>query len=386
MKNLIPLIGESKRRKKMKRNSKTKYALGLLALTLATTSIVGGTFAKYVTADSIKDEARVAKWGVVISGSGNLFSDAYINQAGGNTPTTWNSEYKSPSTNTAANITVSTAKVGADNLVAPGTKNNGDGLNFKISGTPEVTTELKVDVSAQDIYLAKGTYATLPKVSLTATEFATEKAKTPIVIYTYNSRNKKFVQVTKDDTFKSGEDYYKLIGEVQVTDDGGYKPVKYTYNNKETNATAIATSIANKYVGQDSVGKNDTKNATDTDKTTAVVSYSIDKTFNPNTELAKLITDDENGENKISWIWEFESASAAETVNKEDTILGNLMASKEDSTIKVVAVNDTDRTLTELSVNDKGIVATGTAGKTGYNEYASIRTSFDITITATQVD
>jgi hypothetical protein len=379
MKNLIPLIGESKRRKKMKRNSKTKYALGLLALTLATTSIVGGTFAKYVTADSIKDEARVAKWGVVISGSGNLFSDAYL-ESTDNTPTTWNPNY----TNDDGAITVSTADIAIDNLVAPGTKSNEDGLNFAISGTPEVTTEVTIDITAQDIYLAKGTYATLKPVSLNATEFANEIAdKDNIVIYTKD--NEEYVKVKKTDTFSSNTDYYKLIGKVDVDKDK-YKPVKYIYNSGDaTDATEIAKSLAKTLVAKKSIGEGDTeKPIEDNNEATAIVEYSITKTFNPNYDLSELIGD--SGDNNITWSWDFESDSTDETVkanvDKKDTILGNLAALALDDLaddVEVVVVKN--NTLVVLSVGENGIVSDDED-----KEYGSVRTSFDITITATQVD
>ena len=47
----------------MKKNRMLRLASALLILTLLTTSVIGGTFAKYVSTGSVSDTARVAKWG-----------------------------------------------------------------------------------------------------------------------------------------------------------------------------------------------------------------------------------------------------------------------------------------------------------------------------------
>ena len=51
----------------MKKNKMMRLASGLLVAVLITTSTISGTFAKYVTTADAKDEARVAKFGVVIT-------------------------------------------------------------------------------------------------------------------------------------------------------------------------------------------------------------------------------------------------------------------------------------------------------------------------------
>ena len=50
----------------MKKNKMMRAASALLVAVLLTTSVISGTFAKYITEDKGSDEARVAKWGVVI--------------------------------------------------------------------------------------------------------------------------------------------------------------------------------------------------------------------------------------------------------------------------------------------------------------------------------
>ena len=47
----------------------------LLALVLVTSCFVGGTFAKYVTGNYGEDNARVAKFGVAVQGTSDMFAD-----------------------------------------------------------------------------------------------------------------------------------------------------------------------------------------------------------------------------------------------------------------------------------------------------------------------
>ena len=49
------------------KNRFLRLASGLFVLCLITTSVISGTYAKYVTGDNGNDTARVAKWGVEIS-------------------------------------------------------------------------------------------------------------------------------------------------------------------------------------------------------------------------------------------------------------------------------------------------------------------------------
>ena len=62
----------------MKKNKTMRAAGGLLIATMLTSSIVSGTYAKYVTTDSATDTARVAKFGVTVTASGSLFDKTYL--------------------------------------------------------------------------------------------------------------------------------------------------------------------------------------------------------------------------------------------------------------------------------------------------------------------
>ena len=124
----------------MKKNRMMRLASVLLVLTLLSTSVISGTFAKYVTSDTASDTARVAKFGVVVSASGSLFGKDYVQKDDGNTP------------GTGANLTVVSSDT--NKLVAPGTKSSDAGLTFAVTGTPEVKVEVKVAVTdVKDVFL-----------------------------------------------------------------------------------------------------------------------------------------------------------------------------------------------------------------------------------------
>lgn len=105
----------------MKKNKMMRMASVLLVAVLLTTCAISGTFAKYVTNGSGSDTARVAKWGVSVSGTAETFAQTYAKDDGSFT--------------VAANTVVSTADV-----VAPGTE--GSMAAFTISGTPEVAVRV----------------------------------------------------------------------------------------------------------------------------------------------------------------------------------------------------------------------------------------------------
>jgi hypothetical protein len=111
----------------MKKNKFMRLASVMLMLCLITTCAISGTFAKYTTNGKAQDSARVAKWGMVITVTGdNAFADAYDVGAGVKT-------------------VVSQGATG-DSVVAPGTY--GILATVAIDGRPEVSTKLttKIDL------------------------------------------------------------------------------------------------------------------------------------------------------------------------------------------------------------------------------------------------
>lgn len=134
----------------MKKNKMMRVAGVLLIAALLTTSIISGTFAKYVTTDSVSDEARVAKFGVVVTASGTLFDLTYKEVAENNVPGGPNAD-KDPYTD----LTVESSN--GDKLVAPGTKNDEGGLSIRIAGKPEVDVRVVFSFEAiEDVYLGAG--------------------------------------------------------------------------------------------------------------------------------------------------------------------------------------------------------------------------------------
>ena len=110
----------------MKKNTMMRFAAILLVGVLFTTSVIGGTFAKYVTSDEGFDSARVAKFGVVIEAdSFGMFETDYATDATGTT--------------FAGTYSVSSA--GGD-ILAPGT--SGDFADIAITGTPEVAVDVEI--------------------------------------------------------------------------------------------------------------------------------------------------------------------------------------------------------------------------------------------------
>ena len=130
----------------MKKNILMRIGSTALVLTMITSYIISGTYAKYITSDSASDTARVAKFGVVVTATGSLFDKTYL--TGTNTPG-----------GSADKIAVSVESTGrVDKVVAPGTKNT-DGITFVIDGTAETDVKVQVDVTQNnDIFLASGEY------------------------------------------------------------------------------------------------------------------------------------------------------------------------------------------------------------------------------------
>jgi len=105
----------------MKKNTMMRVASALLVAVLLTTSVISGTFAKYVTNGNANDSARVAKFGVKVAGTGEYFADEYENGVG--------------------TKTVITSGTTGDAIVAPGTS-KADVNTIVITGKPEVSTRV----------------------------------------------------------------------------------------------------------------------------------------------------------------------------------------------------------------------------------------------------
>lgn len=352
----------------MKKNKMLRAASALLVLTLLTTGIIGGTFAKYVTVGSATDTARVAKWGVTITASGSLYSDAYAEEksGGGNLPVAWQKN----GTVAADGISVA-AETKDDNIVAPGTKSYGEGLSFSISGTPEVEVEVKTSITAEDIYLAEGTYGVLVPVKISDTDHLKETMESYGGVYWGDS----YTKVGENEDYKPGTNYYVMTNKVKL--DADYFPVVYTLDGSgPKTAVKVAWELAN------AVDNNASLPTTDVYK----AEYDISENFAANTNLGT--AGPKLGNKKLSWEWPYTSGNddtAKKATDMKDTILGNLIAARGgSSSYVVVSVDDaTTGAVTKLII---GTDDDYTVKKADNTVVANLRTKFDITLEATQVD
>ena len=126
----------------MKKNIMMRLSALLLVAVLLTTCVISGTFAKYVTTSELEeDAATVAKWGIVMTVTG----DDVVYDDDKTTPN-------------------ATAKVLTDALCAPGTYEKI--TTFTLTGTPEVAYEISVvvDLELTDWVLTDGTTEYCPLV------------------------------------------------------------------------------------------------------------------------------------------------------------------------------------------------------------------------------
>lgn len=211
----------------MKKNKTMRAAGGLLIATMLTSSIVSGTYAKYVTSDNAEDSARVAKFGVTVTASGSLFDMTYL--AGeGNTP-------GGTTTETDANTTVLTVE-SSDNVVAPGTKNT-DGLTFAVAGTPEVDVQLTVavDDTLEEVFLKGGADVEYPDMTTGADndEFALTEDYYPVK-FTLTQGTTKLVNGGKlsaveaaleglSKRYDAGTDLSAIVGTLNLTWEWAYE-------------------------------------------------------------------------------------------------------------------------------------------------------------------
>lgn len=323
----------------MKKNKMMRIASVLLVAVLLSTCAISGTFAKYTTQDSANDVARVAKWGVSLQVIGSLYGEAYKDGIVAND-------------DNSITVSVSDTTTASDDVVAPGTKNE-NGFKFSLTGYPEVSSQTKVTIKAQNVFLKSGTYGLMVKVpdnTVTSVNFQALGD-----LYTNDSSG----NYTKANDFASNTTYYTLENSVNFSSD--YYPVVYkledsstAYSNGDTSEDTlnkIAKTIAEKF----------NSNASVTTDGECITKYEVTSdTVAPKTDLAtKFGIKDEN----LSWKWAF----GTENNNNDgaDTILGLLMAGNE--VVKLDSDNSTYKKPTE------------------YTDYC-LKTSFDLTITVSQVD
>lgn len=232
----------------MKKNVMMRVASVMLVLVLLTSSVISGTFAKYVTADDASDTARVAKFGVVATVDGTLFAKNYLEVDAGNTPAD------------AGELTVKSQSDA--NVVAPGTK-NAEGLTITLTGQPEVDVAVEFKFEAtKEIKLNKDTAFDDPTTGADeAVDFVVDADYYPVVFTLKNdagatlaSGNVKAIQDYLTAELNKTYDAGTLLGDI-----GGGSVGKYTltwewaFQNAVTDVdvkdTYLGNAAAAKYFG-----------------------------------------------------------------------------------------------------------------------------------------
>jgi len=314
----------------MKKNKMMRVASGVLALTLITTCAFSGAMAKYVVSDYDTDAARVAKFGVVLGASGDLFGQSYNAGYTANTEgvvQAWNENGPPVSVN-------GTDQAAGVNLIAPGTRND-KGMTFFVKGTPEVSTVVNVDqpegdtanglaedkdLVNTDVYLKAGKYSVMVKVAPGTVEI-TDDNRTDF----YKLSEKKFTALATADLTNLGTTITEVYRKVDLTNatatmgSTDYYPIQWTVKN--TAGTAVidsAQGAALMGTGNGSILK-------------AVYDELTIANNTPNTPIDKKVN--------VTWRWDYGTAwadGATDTllpnwenttlIDLEDTALGMLIA------------------------------------------------------------
>ena len=292
----------------MKKNTMMRVAGSLLIAVLLTTSIISGTFAKYVTTGEVADKARVAKFGVVVTGEGSLFGKNYFTVGDDFDDFEDSNKPSGDEQEDLFGTFLTVESSNEDKLVAPGTRSDDtDTLTFDITGAPEVDVKVNFDLTInKEIFLAQ-TYGTkYPDLTKNA----------------YMNNNG---EMTSDETFSLAF--------------GTYYPIRFTlagetveYNMDEIKAALNGRS--NVTYTDNSVTGTLENIKTALDAINAAESVYVDA----NTDLSTVGFGE--GCLTLTWEWAFEGVdmhrvvsrtgmttrTVADSIDKYDTLLGDLAA------------------------------------------------------------
>ncbi len=208
----------------MKKNSKLMRAsFVLLVLTLITSCFVGGTFAKYVSEGEGTDSARVAKWGVVVTGKGDAFAK----------------EYAADDNSDGISISVKSDTP----VVAPGTSGTFKGVT--ITGTPEVAVKVEtvatVDLTG-DWIGADGSYYCPLVFDINGVKVSGLDASSTD---DFETKLKNSIESAANGVVPAGEDL-AASDKVPVLLKGGNKiSWEWAFEGNDTNDTALGNAAAN---------------------------------------------------------------------------------------------------------------------------------------------
>jgi len=237
----------------MKKNVMMRVASIMLVLVLMTSSVISGTFAKYVTSDNAGDTARVAKFGVVATVDGTLFAKNYINATGGNTPAD------------AGELTVISQSDSTgilQNVVAPGTKSKED-FTVSLTGKPEVDVFVEFKFEAtKEIKLDEGTTFDNPTTGEIGDPYTVDVDYYPVIFTLKNDAGtvlakgnvaaiQAYLSGNLNKTYNAGTDLATIAGGTT----GGYVLTwEWAFENYVTNVdvkdTYLGNAAATKYFGE----------------------------------------------------------------------------------------------------------------------------------------
>ncbi len=312
----------------MKKTKVMRLLSLLLVMTLISTCAISGTFAKYVTRAEGEDQARVAKWGVLVTVEGNAFADkyaatdeAYLEDGG---------EYSVISS------------VEGEQVVAPGTsaKEADLALVATVKGTPEVAARYTIEgKGVKDVVLPVGTYTDYTKlVATTDAEGKTTYGYTDTFTLAKDYAPIKWNLVIegKGKTFNVATELYDALEAtapnlLAAAESYGFSREGCSFfdaiailakvADNKTYTQVVETALGNVVSG----GRNFQLEA-DKDAGTFKLSYD----FDPNKEMDFTFT--------LSWEWAFENGEEIEEgiyeFDAADTFLGIWAAVKKGQTIE----------------------------------------------------
>ena len=312
----------------MKKNWIAKVAVLMLALTMITSCFVGSTFAKYITKAEGTDTARVAKWGILLTVSGNAFDYQYKTHETED-EYGYDGEYSVIAENEK------------DALVAPGTSSDDLDANLvaTVKGKPEVATRYTLTAEkVEDVVLPAGTYTDYTQLVKAddgtygyTGEFELKQAYTPV---------KWNLLITKGTTeFNVAEDLYTALSAnpdlLQKAEALGFSKkgcsifsaieILKKVAPSDTYTQVVETALGNVVTG----GRNFQLDIDDEGK--LVMSYD----FDPNKDMDFTF--------ELTWAWEFSDATEQYEItlnDQADTFLGNIaagVASADGASVKIAA-------------------------------------------------
>ncbi len=325
----------------MKNSTLRQVTAAAVVAAIGSLCVAAGTYARYASKATAADASRIAKWGVELSASGNLYGEQY------------GEDGAIEVYDELDKAAVRTASKGTD-IIAPGTKHTG-GLRFALGGTPEVKTQIDAVIKSENIYLKKGTYAIaqqIPDGAVTAAGYDNMQPK----LYYLSEGTYKTAPADYDETVTK---YYTMENEVTLSED--YYPVVYSsthMNSSDISSDSlgdIAENIAQK-LGSPSVSE-----------TEGITIYTVSAQYDPGTDLGTTL---QLSEESIGWKWSYmqgEEGSATEKMySGADTILGSIGSVPEGSEV--------------LKSTANGYIPV--EQDTDYH----LSTSFDMTVSVTQVN